>query len=398
MQIDELDIEDIRAGQPPLNDQLLTTMTLGGELWLERFQEYYLANYIASGGSKVKVLVGGEGSGKTHLVRCIQQNAKTLGYETVYLCARDHDDYRLNNLPSLYRAIVDQIDKVKLVRGLCCTVAKQLGYEVDKYDGTTLFLHLLIEDTKLPRNEAIREIEKAASEVFGDVDFGSSFTAFAYRIVKNHMINGNETDVNLALKWLSGNKLERREKQDLLLFEQLQKFNARYWLNSLIRLLKIAGMTGLVVAIDNLEVMTERSEETGRFIYTVNNIKDICELFRQLIDDAELLNNFLLILAGRREIIEDERRGFVSYDALWMRLQTGLVQKKFNRLADMVDIDAHLEANGQDFPDRVQTHLRQLLTNMGVNLQYIGFPDDLSQYSDLRKRVMEVGTMIPKVG
>jgi P-loop Domain of unknown function (DUF2791) len=169
-------------------------------------------------------------------------------------------------------------------------------------------------------------------------------------------------------------------------------------LNSLIRLLKIAGMTGLVVAIDNLEVMTERSEQTGRFIYSPNAIKDICELFRQLIDDAELLNNFLLILAGRREIIEDERRGFVSYDALWMRLQTGLVQKKFNRLADMVDIDAHLEANGQDFPDRVQTHLRQLLTNMGVNLQYIGFPNDLSQYSDLRKRGMEVGTMIPKAG
>ena len=157
-------------------------------------------------------------------------------------------------------------------------------------------------------------------------------------------------------------------------------------------------MTGLVVAIDDLEVITEHSQETGKFIYTPNSLKDICELFRQLIDDAELLNNFLLLLAGRREIVEDERRGFVSYDALWMRLQTGLVRKKFNCLADMVDIDAHLEVNGQDFPDHVQTHLRQLLTEMGIELQYLGFPDDLNQHSDLRKRVMEVGTMIPKVG
>jgi P-loop Domain of unknown function (DUF2791) len=397
MQIDELDIVDIRSGQPPLNHELLTMMTLGGELWLERFQEHYLANYIADGGSKVKVLVGSAGSGKTHLTRCIQQNAKTLGYETVYLSARDHDDYRLNNLPSLYRAIVEQIDKEKLVRGLCCSVAKQLGYEADKYDGTTLFLHLLIEDTKLPRNEAILKIERAASEVFGDVDFGSSFAAFTYRVIDNHMIKGNEKDVFLALKWLSGNKLERYEKKALLLFEQLQKVNARYWLNSLIRILKIAGMTGLVVAIDDLEVMTERSQESGRFIYSPNAIKDVCELFRQIIDDAELLNNFLLLLAGRREIIEDEKRGFVSYDALWMRLQTGLVQKKFNRLADMVDIDAHLEANGEDFGDRVATHLRQLLTEKGIELQYQGFPD-LTQHSDLRKRVMEVGTMIPKAG
>jgi len=42
-------------------------------------------------------------------------------------------------------------------------------------------------------------------------------------------------------------------------------------------------------------------------------------------------------------MIQDEKRGFVSYDALWMRLQTGLVQKKFNPLADMIDADAQGE-------------------------------------------------------
>lgn len=393
MQINQLDIEAFRSGQPPLNDELLSKMSLGGELWLDRIREYYLVNYIASGGSKVKVLVGGEGSGKTHLLRCIQQDAKTLGYETVYLSARDYDDYRLNKLPGLYYAIAQQIDKEKLVRGLCCRVAQELGYKVDKYDNTDIFIQILIKDTQLPREEASRNIVKAAGDVFRHIDFGPSFRAFAYRVINARMINGNEKDIKLALRWLSGEKLERHERKELLLFEQLQRNTARYWLNSLIRLLKIAGMTGLVVAIDNLEVMTERSEETGRFIYSPNAIKDICELFRQLIDDADLLNNFLLLLAGRREMIEDEKRGFVSYEALWMRLQTGLVQKKFNPLADMVDIDAHLEVNGKDFADRVQAHLRQMLSEIGLELQYRGFPD-LSQHSNLRARVIEVGMMI----
>lgn len=397
MQIEQLDIEGLRSGQPPLNDEFLTRMTLGRELWLDRIRDYYLANYIATGGSKVKVLVGGAGSGKTHLLRCIQQDAKTLGYETVYLSARDYDDYRLNNLPGLYRAIAQQIDKERLVRGLCYGVAQELGYEADKYNGADFFLSILIEDTELPREEAVRKIEKAAGQVFRNIDFGPSFRAFAYRIINSRMINGNEGDIQIALKWLIGKKLEPHERKDLLLFEQLNRTNARSWVNSLIHLLKLAGMTGLVVAIDDLEVMPERSEGTNRFIYSVNAIKDICELFRQMIDDAELLNNFLLLLAGRQEMIEDEKRGFASYDALWMRLQTGLVQKKFNPLADMVDADAHLKVNGQDFPDRVHTHLRQMLIEMGVELQYHGFPD-LSQYSDLRARVIEVGMMIPEVG
>ena len=393
MQIDELVIADLRSGQPPLNDEFLTRMTLGRELWLDRVQDYYLANYIASGGSKVKVLVGGEGTGKTHLLRCIQQDAKTLGYETVYLSARD---YRLNHLPSLYCAIAQQIDKERLVRGLCCCVAQALGYGADEYDGTDYFLSMLIEDTELPRNEAIRKIDKAFGQVFRDLDIGASFRAFTYRVIDNRMIKGNEGDIQLALRWLAGEKLQRNQKKDLLLFEQLQRTNARYWLNSLIRLLKIAGMTGLVVAIDDLEVMAERSEETRRFLYSPNAIKDVCELFRQLIDDAELLNNFLLLLAGRWEMIEDEKRGFVSYEALWMRLQTGLVQKKFNPLADIVDTDAHLKANGQDFPERVHTQLRQMFSEMGLELEYRGFPD-LSQHNDLRARVIEAAMMTPEV-
>lgn len=188
-----------------------------------------------------------------------------------------------------------------------------------------IVLSLLIEDQGLTRDLAVHEIKRTIGLTLRDADFGASFRAFAYSVISNRLIMGNEESIRLALKWLAGEKLERHQKQTTLLFERLQKTNARYWLNSLIRLLHMAGMTGLVVAIDDLEVMTERSAETRRYRYTANAIKDICELFRQIIDDGELLDHFLLLLAGRREMIEDDRRGFKSYEALWMRLQSGLL-------------------------------------------------------------------------
>jgi hypothetical protein len=79
-------------------------------------------------------------------------------------------------------------------------------------------------------------------------------------------------------------------------------------------------------------------------------VDDICELVRQLIDDTEVLSNFLFLLSGRKNVIEDHRRSFRYYDALWIRLQTGLADyERFNPLADLVDVDKHLTSQGKTF-------------------------------------------------
>jgi P-loop Domain of unknown function (DUF2791) len=391
MLIDELDIQALLSGQPPVSADLLVEMTQGRDRWLNHLRDHYLAHYITDGGSKVKVLVGGAGTGKTHLLRCVLQDAQALDYQTVWLSAQE---YRLNDLPGLYRAIVKQLDTEKLVAGLCHQVAKKLGY--GQYDDSDNLLALLISDQGLTRDLAVHEIKRTIGLTLKDVDFGPSFRAFAYSVISNRLIIGNEDSVRLALRWLAGEKLERHQKQATLLFERLQKTNARYWLNSLIRLLHMAGMTGLVVAIDDLEVMAERHPETRRYRYTPNAIKDTCELIRQVIDDVELLDHFLLILAGRREMIEDDRRGFKSYEALWMRLQSGLLPiDRFNPLADIVDTDIHLVANGKGFADQVQTRLKQLFQESGYEMQGKDLPE-LGDYSQLRAKV--IGTTLMALG
>jgi hypothetical protein len=331
-----------------MQDRDPAALTQGRALWLDTFAQHYLNNYIACGGSKVKVLVGNEGAGKSHLLRSVGADAARLGYAVVYLSAREIS-HRLNDLPNLYRVIFSQIDRTQLVRGLCQAVATRLGYDETCYSGGKL-LPLLIEDG-LPRYDAEREIRSAAAKLFRQGDFGPSFATFAYTVARDGLIDGQGAEAfDLQLLWLSGEKLDRLQQHDTGLLEQLKKVNARYWLNSLIRLLRLAGMTGLVVAIDDLEVMTERAPDTGRFLYPQMAIKDTCEIFRQLIDDVELLNGFLLLLSGRRQIIDDEKRGFKSYEALWMRLQTGLVPStRFNPYADIVDVDAHRTARQEVF-------------------------------------------------
>ncbi|SDD78667.1 BREX system ATP-binding domain-containing protein [Sporomusa acidovorans] len=383
------DLAALQAGEPPYSPEWLQGLTLGREVWLDTFKRHYLQNYIASGGSKVKVLVGSEGIGKTHLLRCVEADARSLGYAAVYLSVREME-CRINDLPNLYRSIFQGLNLTALVKGLCLKVAERLGYGKERYQGEGRLLPLLIEDG-FARYDAEREIRNAAVRTFREIDFGPSFVTFAYTTAYDGLTAGMDSDLfQLRLKWLSGEKLDKQEQQETGLLEQLKRVNARYWLNSLIRLLEQAGMPGLVVLIDDLEAITERVPETGRFRYTPNAIKDTCELFRQMIDDVELLNGLLVVLSGQRAIIDNERRGFKSYEALWMRLQTGLVPStRFNPFADIVDVDAHYDAVGDDFPERLSARLSQFFKQKGFERRYREGMPDTSQESVLRRAVME---------
>ena len=189
-----------------------------------------------------------------------------------------------------------------------------------------------------------------------------------------------------------GEKLERFERRATSLFERLQRTNARYWLNSLIALLNYSGVKGFVVLIDDLEVLTKKDEEFGKFIFTPNQVKDFYELIRQIIDDAELLNQFFMVIAGDRSLVDDERRGFKSYEALWMRLQTGLIPSgRFNSFADIVDTDEHLRTLGDNFPQQVSKKLIDILKTEGFKRNGEIKIKDLKDMSNLKAAVLEVG-------
>lgn len=391
MMMYDRDLVALQAGQPPHSTELLEAMTIGRQVWLDHVKNHYLTNYIARGGSKVKVLVGSDGSGKSHLLRNVEVDAGKLGYAVVSLSAREIT-HRLNDLPNLYRAISQKIDKAKLARGLSNAVATRLGYDQSRYSGEGSLVPVLMEDG-LSRYDAEREIRSAAAKIFRHVDFGPSFVTFAFTIARDGLL-AEPGDYRLQFKWLNGEKLEKYEQQETGLLEQLKKMNSRYWLNSLIKLLILAGFTGLVVTIDGLEIMTERSPETGRFLYSKTAIEDTCEIFRQMIDEVELLNGFFLLLSGRRSIIEDLKRGFKSYEALWMRLQTGLVPSvRFNPYSDIVDVDAHCEALGS-FPKELTAQLNTIFKARSFVRCYRGDIPDLARHSSLRKTVMANALMV----
>lgn len=387
------DLALLRKGQPPTDPAWLEDMTVGREVWLDRFREHYLGNYIPEGGSKVKVLVGKEGSGKSHLLRCVAEDARKLNYLTVLLSARDASR-KLSDVVSLYKVVAAQVDREELLRGICRRVAEGLAYGENEYDGSGSILPLLVEQAGMPREVAERRLMEATERALRQCDVSPAFRTLAWTLVAKRMGAEQPVVLDACWKWLLGEKLEPAEKKSARIHDRLMKSSARVWLYSLIRLLRVSGKAGIVVLLDDLEALTERDPETGRFRYTPNVAKDTFELIRQFIDDVELLQHFLLVLSGRPEVVEDERRGFKSYEALWMRLQSGLVPTPdFNPWADMVNVDTHATAaGGERFADAVGKRLQHVLSSRGIERRYreISPPPTPSL---LRQRVMEAALM-----
>jgi hypothetical protein len=370
-------------------------MTVGREVWLDFFKEYQLQYFIKNGGSKVKFLIGSKGIGKTHLVRSVLYDAKQENYVTVYLSA---NEYKLNNLVSFYHEIIGQIDLDLLIQDICCVVAKNFGFDRHQYDGSEVFIPMIY--PQYPNTQmAISEFGKKVSQIVREYDFLPSFQAFIYQVTRSRMVENNLDKIRLLKRWLSAaydvSTDEKKQFKDLCLYDKLQRFNARDWIISLIQLVKLSGKKGLVVGIDNLDILIQKNPDTNRYFYTKNAVTDVYEILRQLIDDTEILEYFLLLVSGDRSLIENLERGFRSYDALWIRLQTGLAASdKFNSLADLLDIDKYFETqqSNNQFLNLVYERLHLLLINIESSNTYHRPPipnNYLEKYTSLQQRIIE---------
>lgn len=119
---------------------------------------------------------------------------------------------------------------------------------------------------------------------------------------------------------------------------RITRYNARHMLRSLAEIIRLGGYPGLLVTIDNLETLLNRSSLEAVH-YTKVRREDTYESIRQLIDEIDSLRNIMFVFGFDRELMDNDNLGIKSYQALWMRIQNEIVGEHFNCFADIVDLD-----------------------------------------------------------
>lgn len=333
----------VLQGEAPGPGAVLDATTTGLDSLTDFLREQYLREYIPLGGSKIKFATGRPGCGKTHFAQVMLEQAKALGYLTVRFSAKE---VWLHDFKDIYLQILYQCDIEQALRDCASQITRGMGYDPAQIpEGQKLMDYLSERGEGDPISKG--EIRNALRKFFTRNPLLDSCFAACCSLLTGDLL-GHPTlepaSRELILAFLNGDKSVRLAQLRALGLSpsSVTRYNARHLLRSLAEVVHLGGHPGLLIVIDDMEALLNRS--SGEVIrYTKLRREDTYESIRQLIDDIDSLRYILFLLCFDRTLMDDENYGMKSYQALWMRIQSEVVSTRFNRFADIIDLDRYAD-------------------------------------------------------
>lgn len=307
--------------------------------FLAFLEDRYLKEYIKEGGSKIKFVTGKKGSGKSFFLSSLQTLAKKNNYKVVNFSAKK---VWLYDFKDIYLEILKQTDLENILSSCADRIITNLNENPSLIPNNLKFLDYL--SSKGALNPLMRRaIYDELKTMFLDNPLLDNNFAIACSLLTGNILGFpslEDANKELLLGWLNGDPLVRPTSLRALGLScnKISKLNARHMLRSLARIICLAGYSGLLVCIDDLDILQNKSglEEIH---YTKMRRDDTFESIRQLIDDIDSLSNTMFVFGFEQELLHDERSGLKSYQALWMRIQNEINTTRFNKFADIINLD-----------------------------------------------------------
>ncbi|MHA1794754.1 MAG: BREX system ATP-binding domain-containing protein [Promethearchaeota archaeon] len=269
--------QSLKEGTPPPT-RLIEHIHVGRERWLEGMK-WYLDSAKDADISAVRFIVGDYGSGKTHFLRMTANMALKSKFVTCEITLSQ--ETRLDRFDSVWREIMSKmatpesegepVGIVHILNRLCSSDEEELQKMLNAIDSITNL----------------------------DPDFREAIKGYLYAKFKGQ-------NWNIYLQWLKGDSI-----RPYGIGTRIDRNSARAMLRSLMMFLKHIGYSGMVLFLDELELLLDQSSRIRSTGY---------DILRQFVEDAGKIPSFLLNASATPQMLEEPERGFPSYAALWQRI------------------------------------------------------------------------------
>jgi hypothetical protein len=282
-------INAVKSGVVP--DAELRSICVGRDKEIKEFER--CIELTKEGHSVVKFITGTYGTGKSFLLKVIKQIA--LKENVVVASVKIEKNFKFNKGEEIYYQIMHN-----------------LSIRNSETNGTSFeeIFNIWITQLQNDKTNAVQNINKVIGAIN---DYNSSFAVAFTNYIKAKI--GKDTELSNSISaWIKGEKnIPASIKSKFGIKSDVDKSSYMSFLKAFIKLLTLLGYGGLVILVDEMElIVSERS-----------NIREVSyENLRNIIDisaDGEI-DNCMFIFAGTNELFENEEKGLKTYAALHKRI------------------------------------------------------------------------------
>lgn len=319
-------------------------MPLNLTQWVTLMRSEYLEAFTAHGGSAVKFAVLTGDVSPSDVSSRLEALATEKQMTFASVSARDT---KVHLMDRLFFKIASQIDWYNLAATFLRQTLISGGLRVSD-DREGLSIRSLSEVNELPAMAIKGTVEKLLwNGLYRDYAMSQEFRLAMIGLCRALLEPEMQPEVaDAVVEWLTGELRLISRLKSALIYQRVNRHNARHLLVSLTHWLRLCGEQGLVLLLD-----MERYTEYGRFgdpsdgnYYSVPATLDAYEVLRQFIDGTDELEAAFIVITTRQEFLTDTRRGVQGYRALQWRIADDVHARGMeNPLAPLVRVDASSE-------------------------------------------------------
>ena len=312
--------------------------------WLKVLKVAYLQGFIRRGGSAVKFAVVEEAQDTKSVVAGVGELAREEGFVTFEADSRQ--------------------TKVQLIDLLFQEMAKHIDWEALAFEFVTKLFHE--NERRIPdqREECswaslatLNNCDEATMQrdvnswlensLFNDFQMSREFRLAMIQLCLAQLdASGRQSKEAGAIQsWLRGELRQMAALKKLLIFQKVNRSNARDLIASFAHWVRLLGKPGVVLTIDISAFMGANDKgSTKSLSYSPSAVMDAYEMLRQFIDSSDDIEGLLLVIVTPKAFLSDQRSGLNRYEALKLRIWDD-VRDKFrqNPFAPMVRLTEQSE-------------------------------------------------------
>ncbi len=319
----------------------MTELEIAPQGWLDLFERDYLASFVRDGGAATKVLVV-QPELTAELVTRLAAAAQRNGLLFAHV---EQTVRRVYYMDRLFNEVARQIDWLLLASDFMREALRTHGYAMP--EGKPVVDEIAAGNSIDVGQVRITVEQILTSSVIRDYAMSRDFRVAMAQLCRSAV----EVDDLLSesgarvVDWLRGDLKTVRAVRSAMIFERINRYNARSMLTSLGHWIRLAGKSGLLVAVDVSRFASGKSvplpDGTEARPPSQAAVMDTYEMMRQCIDGTDEMSCVAICFLAGPEFVQDEKRGMRAYSALEQRLTDDVRdRRRSNPHAPMVRLAA----------------------------------------------------------